>query len=126
MIENELTGDAKTDSEMILAALGKGNAFVANDMISPGKDFRFNLEKDGNIWNMGDEVDFSEGQVLTASLPAEAECVLLRDGECILQNGNCRQISYPVKTPGCYRLECYRRYLFERRGWLFSNPIYIR
>ena len=126
LIENELTGDAKKDSGMILTALGKGNAFIANDMISPGKGFMFNLEKSGKTWIMGDEVDFSEGQILTASLPAEAECVLLRDGEVILQNRKCRQISFPVKAPGCYRLECYRRFLFERRGWLFSNPIYIR
>ena len=110
----------------MLNALGKGNAFVANDMITPGKGFRFNLEKNGKTWIMGDEVDFSEGQILTAYLPAEAECVLLRDGKPVLQNRKCRQISYPVKAPGCYRLECYRRYLFERRGWLFSNPIYIR
>ncbi len=126
LVENGLTGDAKKDSEMILIALGEGHAFVANDMISPGKGFRFNLEKRGKTWVMGDEVNFSEGQSLTASLPADAECVLLKDGEPILKNKKCRQFSYPVKAPGCYRLECYRRYLFERRGWLFSNPIYIR
>ena len=126
LIENELSGNAKKDSAMLLNALGKGNAFVANDMITPGKGFRFNLEKNGKTWIMGDEVDFSEGQILNAYLPAEAECVLLRDGDPVFQNRKCRQFSYPVKAPGCYRLECYRRYLFERRGWLFSNPIYIR
>lgn len=126
LIENELSGDAKKDSTMMLNSLRKGNAFVANDMIKPSKGFRFNLEKNGKTWIMGDEVDFSEGQILNAYFPAEAECVLLKDGDPVFQNRRCRQFSYPVKAPGCYRLECYRRYLFERRGWLFSNPIYIR
>jgi hypothetical protein len=95
-------------------------------MVSPGKGFRFNLEFNGKRWMMGDEVDFCEGQILTASLPYKAECVLLRDGEPVYKEQKCAQLSFPVKVPGCYRLECYRRYLFERRGWLFSNPIYIR
>ncbi len=126
MINNELTGDAKEDTAMIIDALGKGHAYVANDMLSSGKGFRFNLEKSGEKWMMGDEVDLREGQILTATLPAEAECVLLRDGEPVYKNLKCRQVTFPVKTRGCYRLECYRRFLFERRGWLFSNPIYIR
>jgi len=126
LIEKELSGDAKKDSEMILNALEKGNAFVANDMISPGKGFRFTLENRGKQWMMGDEVDFCEGQVLTASLPFEAECVLLKDREPVIRVQRCRQFSFPVKEPGCYRLECFRRFLFERRGWIFSNPIYIR
>jgi len=126
LIESKLTGDMKKDSEMILNALRKGNVFVANDRIMPGKGFRFSVEKSGKAWGMGDEVDFSEGQVLTASLPAEAECVLFKDGIPVLRTLKCRQISYPVNAPGCYRLECYRRFLFERRGWLFSNPIYVR
>jgi len=126
LIKNKLSGDAKKDSAMMLNALGKGNAFVANDMIASGIGFRFNLEKNGKTWIMGAEVDFSEGQILNAYLPAEAECVLLKDGDPVLQNQKCTQFSYPIKSPGCYRLECYRRYLFERRGWLFSNPIYIR
>jgi len=28
--------------------------------------------------------------------------------------------------PGSYRLEAYRRYLGKKRGWIFSNPIYVR
>jgi hypothetical protein len=28
--------------------------------------------------------------------------------------------------PGVYRIEAYRRYLSKRRGWIYSNPIYVR
>ena len=126
LIENKLSGDAEKDTDLILNALKKGNTFISNDRIKSGKGFRFNLNKNGKTWLMGDEVDFSEGLVLTADLPADAECELIKDGEPVFQSQKCRQILFPVQSPGCYRLECYRRHLFEKRGWLFSNPIYIR
>ena len=31
-----------------------------------------------------------------------------------------------TSEPGVYRIEAYRRYLGRRRGWIFSNPIYVR
>ena len=126
LVKNKLSGDAIKDSKIILGALKKGNAFIANDSIKRGQGFRFSLIEDGKTFIMGDEVNFKAGLILTATLPDEAECILLRDGEPVLNIQNCRQISYSVITPGCYRLECYRKHLFERRGWLFSNPIYIR
>jgi hypothetical protein len=126
LIKNELTGDAKNDSEILLNAMREGNAFIANDRIKSGKGFRYNLKADGNSFIMGNEVDFKKGMVLSAELPAEAECVLIRNGEPVFQKKKCRQISFPVEIPGVYRLECYRSHLFEKRGWLFSNPIYIR
>jgi len=126
LIDNKLSCDAIKDSKIILEALKKGNAFIANDRIKRGQGFRFSLIANGKTFIMGDEVDFKDGLILTATLPDEAECILLRDGEPVLNIQKCRQISYSVITPGCYRLECYRKHLFERRGWLFSNPIYIR
>ena len=126
LIENKLTGDARKDTKLILSALKKGNAFIANDRVKPSHGFKFSLMSNGNTFIMGDELKFKEGLVLTAELPFDAECILLKDGKPVFQNHHCRQISYPVDTPGCYRLECYRKHLLERRGWIFSNPIYIR
>ncbi len=126
LVENELSGDAIMDSKIILSALKKGNAFIANDSIKPGQGFRFNLIANGKYFTMGDEVDFKDGLILTADIPADAECILLRDGNPVIQNHQCRQIFYSVEAPGCYRVECYRSHLLERRGWIFSNPIYIR
>ncbi len=33
---------------------------------------------------------------------------------------------YNATEPGVYRVEAYIRYKGRRRGWIFSNPIYIR
>lgn len=75
---------------------------------------------------MGEELSFKDGITLMVELPSDAECVLLKDGKPVLRKQKCRQIAYSVESAGCYRIECYRRYLLERRGWIFSNPIYIR
>ncbi|MHB1120566.1 MAG: hypothetical protein ACYC11_10945, partial [Bellilinea sp.] len=34
--------------------------------------------------------------------------------------------AYITKEPGVYRVESYIRYLGKLRGWIFSNPIYLR
>jgi hypothetical protein len=126
LIEGKLTGDAAKDTNLILSALKKGNAFIANDRIKPSHGFMFSLMSNGKTFIMGDELDYKEGLVLTADLPFETEFILLKDGKPVLRNLHCKQTSYPVDTPGCYRVECYRQHLFKRRGWIFSNPIYIR
>jgi hypothetical protein len=126
LVERKLTGDANQDSKIILSALQNGNAFIANDRIKSGRGFMFNLIDNDRTFSMGDETNFSDGLILSAELPADAECVLLKDGEPVFHDQKCRRFSFSVKSPGCYRLECYRRYLLERRCWIFTNPIYIR
>lgn len=36
-----------------------------------------------------------------------------------------KSLRYRAKEKGAYREEAYRRYLFKRRGRVFSNPISI-
>ena len=126
LVENELTGNANEDSKQILTALKKGNAFIANDSVKSARGFRFYTAANENSHIMGEELSFKDGITLTVELPSDAECVLLKDGKPVLRKQKCSQITYSVESTGCYRIECYRRYLFERRGWIFSNPIYIR
>lgn len=126
LVENKLSGDAKTDSQQILAALKKGNAFIANNSVKSARGFRFYAAVGKKTCNMGEEAPFKDGLILSAELPADAECVLLKDCKPLIQNQECRNIYYSVESPGIYRIECYRRHLLEKRGWIFSNPIYIR
>jgi hypothetical protein len=126
LLEKELNGDVRKDSQLILSALKKGHAFVANDSINPARGFRFYAVSKENSYMMGDEIAFQEDLILTAELPVEAECTLLKDGKQVFHKQKSRSLTYSVDAPGCYRIECYRRYLFERRGWIFSNQRYIR
>lgn len=126
LVENKLSGDAETDSRQILAALKKGNAFIANDSVKSARGFRFYTAIGTKTCNMGEETHFKDGLILSAELPADAECVLLKDGKPLIRKQKCLNLYYSVESPGIYRIECYRRHLLEKRGWIFSNPIYIR
>ena len=59
-------------------------------------------------------------------LPQAAECLLIKDGEVIRTSQKRISIIHRVEEPGVYRVEAYLDFLGKRRGWIFSNPIYIR
>lgn len=124
--EMPLDGNAAADRQQILNALRQGHAFVGYDLPAPTRGFRFSaqgLEK--SVW-MGDEIPARNGVTLQIRLPQRAECNLLKDGE-IIKTWSQRDICTHITTePGVYRVEVYITYRGKRRGWIFSNPIYVR
>ena len=75
---------------------------------------------------MGDDIQLGAGVTLEIRLPLKTECKLIRNGDVIkIWQGN-ETCSYQAKQPGVYRVEGYIRYKGLKRGWIFSNPIYIR
>ena len=61
---------------------------------------------------------------LLARHPA-AEIRLLKDGK-VIQTRRGEALTHITDEPGVFRVEVYRRYLGRLRGWIFSNPIFIR
>lgn len=125
ILEVGLSGNTETDTLAILDALRSGHAFVAYDLIKPAFGFRFYLEDNGVTIPMGDQLGFRPGQRITAILPSPADCRLLRDGQVLDARRVKDKYSWSVDKPGVYRLECYRTYRAKKRGWIFSNPLYI-
>jgi hypothetical protein len=75
---------------------------------------------------VGDDIRLAEGVTLQIRLPMQAECRLIHNGE-LIKTWEKRDVCTHIATqPGVYRVECYINYLGRRRGWIFSNPIYIR
>lgn len=75
---------------------------------------------------MGDEINAMGGvtlQIMFPSLPSEA--FLLKDGK-VIERSQRLAFTHTTDVPGVYRVEAYHHYLGRRRGWIFSNPIYIR
>ena len=62
---------------------------------------------------------------LHVQAPDQAEVRLLRNGRVIAQ-GYADSISYDVRDPGVYRVEVWKHRWGKLRGWIFSNPIYVR
>ena len=126
IIQNPLTGDVNTDKKMIFDALAGGHCFVGYDLPLPTRGFRFSAHASEASGIMGDEIQAGGGVTLETYLPSFAEIRLLRNGKVLLAGKRIQALTYDTREPGVYRVEAFRKYLGVKRGWIFSNPIYIR
>jgi hypothetical protein len=118
--------EAASDTGMILDALRQGHCFIGYDLPAPTKGFSFTAHGLQQTAQMGDELSSVGGVTLKIRLPRRAECVLLRDGKPVRTWMGRDIITYITTDPGVYRVEVYIHYLGMRRGWIYSNPIYVR
>jgi hypothetical protein len=125
-IPQPLTGDVPTDKKMIYDALGAGRCFVGYDLPSPTRGFRFTARGREQSAIMGDEISAKGGVTLQAHLPKPAEIRMIKDGKLIGKWKEAYAATHIATEPGAYRVEAWRNYLGRKRGWIFSNPIYIR
>jgi hypothetical protein len=126
IVSQPLTGDAAQDSKLIVDALRKGHAFIGYDLPAPTRDFRFTAQGEDESALMGDEITLKNGVTLQIHLPQRAECHLLKDGE-VIKTWRKREIcTYITTEAGVYRVEVYYPFRGRKRGWIFSNPIYVR
>jgi hypothetical protein len=93
---------------------------------APTKGFTFKAKGLEQSATMGEEIPVKGGVTLHAHIPTQAEIHLLKDGKRIGVWKNSYAATYSVTEPGVYRVEVYRRYLGRKRGWIYSNPIYVR
>lgn len=126
LLPEPLTGDILTDKPLILDALASGHAYIGYDLPASTKGFHFNAHLADRTLTMGDTIGPNESVTLQIKLPQAAECHLLKDGEIIRSSYKRQSIVYKVESPGVYRVEAYIQFKGQRRGWIFSNPIYVR
>jgi hypothetical protein len=106
--------------------LWQGHCFIGYDLPASTKNFRFTAQgKDASV-SMGDELPAKGGVTLQAKIPSLAEIRLLKDGNVIQTWKNQLSCAHITTEPGVYRVEAHRRYLGKLRGWIYSNPIYVR
>jgi hypothetical protein len=126
LLSEPLSGDVNTDRALIYKAMSGGHCFVGYDMPAPTRGFRFTAQGRDASATMGDEIPAKGGVTLQVKLPSTAEILLLKDGQVIQTWKNQTAGTHITTEPGVYRIEAYRRYLGKRRGWIYSNPIYVR
>ncbi|NOT03201.1 MAG: PHP domain-containing protein [Anaerolineales bacterium] len=126
MLADSLSGDVNADKKAIYAALAAGHCFVGYDLPAPTRGFRFTAQGRDKTAIMGDELPAKGGVTLQAKLPFAAELRLLKDGVAVQTLKNQTSCTHITTEPGVYRIEAYRRYLGKKRGWIYSNPIYVR
>ena len=125
-VPNAPTGEVEADSQMVYEALAAGHAFIGYDLSAATKGFRFSAQGREGEAISGDEISVEGGVTFRVRLPAIGECHLLKDGVVIQKWKEQEVCSYITTEAGVYRVEVYRRFWGKRRGWIFSNPIYVR
>lgn len=126
LIAKPLSGDVYADKKTIYDALAEGHCFVGYDLPAPTRGFRFTAQGREAAAVMGDEIQARGGVTLQAHLPYLAEIRLVQNGRVIQSTRKGQALTYITTDPGVYRVEAYRKFLGRRRGWIFSNPIYVR
>jgi hypothetical protein len=125
-VPRPLGTDAAADTTMVLDALRQGHCFIGYDLPASTRGFNFAARGLESSARMGDEVSSKGGVTIQIRLPRKAECVLLKDGKPARTWHNHDMCTFISTEPGVYRVEVYIHYLGMRRGWIFSNPIWVR
>lgn len=120
-----LSGDLPQDRRMVLHALRQGASFVGYDLPHSTRGFRFTARGRDQIAQIGDEIALDQGLTLQIRLPIPVECRLIHDGKIIRLWRGRETCIHTINQSGAYRVECYINYLGRKRGWIYSNPIYV-
>ncbi len=126
LLHQPLTGETGADKKLIYEGLSAGHCFVGYDLPSPTRGFRFTAQGREAEAIMGDEIPARNGVTLQTRTPSPAEIRLIKNGRLIRRWDHQTIAAHITTEPGVYRIEAYRRYLGLKRGWIFSNPIYVR
>jgi len=120
-----LTGDLIRDRKMVFDALAAGHCFIGYDLPAPTRGFHFSAQSKDSTAIMGDEITPAGAVTLQAKLPSAAEIRLVRNAK-LVKTAHGETLVQITDEPGVYRIEAYKHYLGKLRGWIFSNPIYVK
>jgi hypothetical protein len=125
LIDRPLSRDLEMDRRRIYAALRAGHCFVGHDRAGSTRGFTFSAYSGRDAFMMGDEFERRGATRYAVHCPAPGTIRLLRNGRVVAQELG-RSLNYTSVEPGVYRVEVYRFFRLANRGWIFSNPIYVR
>jgi hypothetical protein len=126
LVPEALTGDVETDRRLIYDTMAVGRLFIGYDLPASTRNFRFTAQGLEQKATMGEEILVHNGVTLQIRLPRPVECRLVMNGKVIKNWSKRETCTFITSEPGVYRVEAYIDYLGRRRGWIFSNPIYIK
>jgi hypothetical protein len=127
LLKEPFNGEVAHDRLLVLEALREGRCFIANHEEGDPRGFVFVARCEGRWLLMGEEALWpGPGAVwFSARVPyrhtGKPILRILKDGEVIAETADC-DLQVADQGPGVYRVEAWRK----GRGWIFSNPIYLR
>lgn len=125
LIEHPLSGDLEADKRLIYQALRAGHTWVGYDRLAPTRGFRFHARSGSAVATMGEEIARAGALIFEVEIPGPGSIRLLRDGRVVARSYG-RTLRFTTAEPGVYRVEVWRTFRGQQRGWIFSSPIYCR
>ncbi len=122
--QRPLVGHLEQDKQLIYDALRAGHTWVGYDLPASTTGFRFHARSGAKRALMGDGLARVGATIFEIQTPQSADIRLLLDGKIIARTRG-DHLQFTTAEPGVYRVEAYRNYRLERRGWIFSSPIYV-
>ena len=121
LVRNHLLVRGEVTEAAVYEALEKGRLFVAHDILTDARGFRFSAVKEDQLrGTMGERVHWEPGLQLRATLPVPGEMTLFLDGKPV-EKARGREGRFDVKGKGIYRLEV----TLKGRPWIYTNPVYV-
>ncbi|MCA9970167.1 MAG: hypothetical protein KC425_08125, partial [Anaerolineales bacterium] len=125
LLTEPLNGDLVHDKRLVLRAIGRGHSWVGYDMAHPTRGFRFSGQGT-NKGRIGDTIQLDVGATLQVKTPQKAHIRLVHNGRTVAETDNETHLTHIPVDEGAYRVECRVPYQGAERGWIYSNPIYLR
>lgn len=121
-----LTGDFTTDKQLVLSALRMGNAWVGYDAAGDTAGFRFSGQAIKQHSAMGDVLKLKQSSAtLQISIPSSGHIRVLHNGKVVEETAERPHLMVQCNEPGAYRVEVFKHFMGHKRGWIYSNPIYV-
>jgi hypothetical protein len=124
LLAEPLSKDVAQAKQQIYTALKQGHCYVGYDLIASPQGFSFVAASGDKKASMGDSLPLETTVHFTVTSPAKAKLRLLKDGQLLTETQG-QSLVWQSNEPGVYRVEAYRNYWAETRGWVFTNPIYV-
>jgi len=122
LADRPLTGDVPSDKDAIYKALARGRCWIGYDLLGSTRGFRFTARSMANSAGMGEDLKRAAAVNYEVELPAPGHIRLIRAGHGTVARANGRTLKHTSAEPGAYRVEITR----GGKGWIYSNPIYVR
>ena len=124
LTDRPLDGRLEHDKPLVYDALRAGHTWVGYDLMAPTLGFRFTARSIHNQALVGDELIRTGATKFEVQTPHSGDIRLVLNGR-VVARARGQVLQYTTAEPGAYRVEVYRMYRGDRRGWIFSSPIYV-
>ncbi len=124
-VPEPLSGDLLADRRAIYSALREGRGWVGYDLPAPTQGFRFSAQGERGTAIMGEEIAGGAGVTMQVRVPHKADLRVIHNGVEVARKQD-TNLTHITNKPGAYRVEARIMHQGQWRGWIFSNPIYVR